>query len=75
MKRDMAVPSLVVVENKLVLGGLEALLDGSAMTFHQPGCEHWRNTRTRLSLDKDTPIPRAIDFVGHILARPILGNL
>ena len=36
---------------------------------------YYNETRTHLSLDKDAPIPRAIEFVGHILARPVLGGL
>jgi transposase InsO family protein len=32
--------------------------------------KYYNETRTHLSLDKDAPIPRAIEFVGHILARP-----
>ena len=38
-QRDMPMPAmpgagLVVIEAELVLGGLEAVLDGPAMTFH-----------------------------------------
>jgi transposase InsO family protein len=31
--------------------------------------------RTHLSLEKDAPVPRAVDRAGHILCRPILGGL
>ena len=36
---------------------------------------YYNETRTHLSLGKDTPIPRAVQAVGRILPRPILGGL
>ena len=36
---------------------------------------YYNETRTHLSLDKDAPVPRAIQTVGHISARPVLGGL
>ena len=31
--------------------------------------------RTHLSLEKDAPVPRAVERAGHILRRPVLGVL
>jgi hypothetical protein len=31
--------------------------------------------RTHLSLDQDAPIPRAVEAIGRILSRPVLGGL
>jgi transposase InsO family protein len=36
---------------------------------------YYNEMRTHLSLDKDSPVPRAIGTVGHILCRPVLGGL
>ena len=36
---------------------------------------YYNETRTHLSLDKDTPISRSIETVGRILGQPILGGL
>jgi transposase InsO family protein len=36
---------------------------------------YYNETRTHLSLDKDAPVSRAIQTVGRILARPVLGGL
>jgi transposase InsO family protein len=36
---------------------------------------YYNETRTHLSLGKDAPIPRAVQAVGRILPRPILGGL
>jgi hypothetical protein len=38
------------------------------MTYHN-------GARTHLSLDKDTPIPREVQGVGRIVAKPHLGGL
>jgi hypothetical protein len=35
----------------------------------------YNETRTHLSLDKDAPVSRAIDAVGRIFGRPVLGGL
>src|ERR1700750_1196449 len=35
----------------------------------------YNGARTHLSLEKDAPIPRAVDRAGHILCRPNLGGL
>ena len=37
--------------------------------------EYYNAARTNLSLDKDTPMHRAVQAVGHIQARPVLGGL
>ena len=37
--------------------------------------EYYNSARTRLSLNKDAPLPRAVQAVGHILPTPILGGL
>ena len=37
--------------------------------------QYYNETRTHLSLDKDAPIPRAVEAVGRILSRPVLGGL
>jgi transposase InsO family protein len=36
---------------------------------------YYNGTRTHLSLNKDAPISRAAETVGHIICRPILGGL
>lgn len=36
---------------------------------------YYNSTRTHLSLDKDAPVSRAVERVGNILCRPILGGL
>jgi transposase InsO family protein len=36
---------------------------------------YYNETRTHLSLDKDAPVSRAIQTVGRIFARPVLGGL
>jgi len=36
---------------------------------------YYNDARTHLSLNKDTPAPRAVQAVGHILPAPILGGL
>jgi hypothetical protein len=37
--------------------------------------KYYNETRTRLSLNKDAPIPRAVQAAGRILCLPILGGL
>src|SRR5262249_61252989 len=37
--------------------------------------KYYNETRTHLSLEKDAPIPRAVQAVGQTLALPILGGL
>jgi transposase InsO family protein len=37
--------------------------------------EYYNRARTHLSLNKDAPVPRAIQAVGRICASPILGGL
>jgi hypothetical protein len=37
--------------------------------------KYYNEVRTHLSLDKDTPVSRAVERSGHILCRPILGGL
>ncbi len=44
------------------------LVLSSYLTYHN-------EARTHLSLDKDTPIPRAVQGVGRIFAKPHLGGL
>jgi hypothetical protein len=36
---------------------------------------YYNGARTHLSLNKDAPLPRSVEAVGHILAIPILGGL
>jgi hypothetical protein len=35
--------------------------------------KYYNEVRTHLSLNKDAPVPRAVERAGHILCRPILG--
>jgi transposase InsO family protein len=37
--------------------------------------KYFNEARTHLSLNKDAPIPRAVQASGRILCRPILGGL
>jgi hypothetical protein len=37
--------------------------------------KYYNGARTHLSLEKDAPVSRAVDRVGRILCRPILGGL
>jgi hypothetical protein len=37
--------------------------------------EYYNAARTHLSLDKDTPIGRAVQSVGRIKCQPVLGGL
>jgi hypothetical protein len=37
--------------------------------------QYYNETLTHLSLDKDAPIPRAVESVGRIFGRPVLGGL
>jgi hypothetical protein len=37
--------------------------------------QYYNETRTHLSLDKDAPIPRAVEAIGRILSGPVLGGL
>jgi hypothetical protein len=36
---------------------------------------YYNGARTHLSLDKDAPVPRAVQAIGRILPTPILGGL
>ena len=36
---------------------------------------YYNEARTHLSLNKDAPVPRAVELAGHILCRPALGGL
>ena len=36
---------------------------------------YYNGARTHLSLNKDAPVPRAVQAIGHILPTPILGGL
>jgi transposase InsO family protein len=36
---------------------------------------YYNDTRTHLSLDKDSPLPRTVERAGGILCRPVLGGL
>ena len=40
-------------------------------------CSYYQRSRTHLSLDKDTPIPRAVTLPGHsaVVAIPEVGGL
>jgi transposase InsO family protein len=50
---------------------------GERHLYHvlQSYLQYYNETRTHLSLDKDAPIPRAVEAVGRILSRPVLGGL
>jgi hypothetical protein len=37
--------------------------------------DYYNKARTHLSLNKDAPVPRAIQAVGRLYADPILGGL
>ncbi len=37
--------------------------------------KYYNDARTHLSLDKDAPVSRAIETVGSIIAKPLLGGL
>ena len=37
--------------------------------------KYYNEVRTHLSLEKDTPVSRAVQRTGHILCRPVLGGL
>ena len=37
--------------------------------------KYFNEVRTHLSLEKDTPVSRAVEPTGHILCRPVLGGL
>jgi hypothetical protein len=37
--------------------------------------DYYNETRTHLSLNKDAPVSRAIEAVGRIFGRPVLGGL
>jgi hypothetical protein len=37
--------------------------------------QYYNGARTHLSLNKDAPVPRAVQVVGRILPTPILGGL
>ncbi len=37
--------------------------------------EYYNGARTHLSLNKDAPVPRAVQAIGRILPTPILGGL
>jgi transposase InsO family protein len=37
--------------------------------------QYYNEARTHLSLDKDAPIPRAVQALGRIFCRPVLGGL
>src|ERR1700726_2848195 len=37
--------------------------------------KYYNGARTHLSLEKDAPVSRAVDRAGHILCRPILGEI
>jgi transposase InsO family protein len=36
---------------------------------------YYNEMRTHLSMGKDAPVPRAVERVGHINCRPVLGGL
>ena len=36
---------------------------------------YYNGSRTRLSLEKDAPVSRAVELAGHIICRPVLGGL
>ena len=42
------------------------------LTLYQ---RYYNEGRTHLSLNKDAPVPRAVQAVGSIIAKPLLGGL
>ena len=48
-----------------------------ALRFHllRSYLDYYNETRTHLSLDKDAPVSRAIEAVGRVFGRPVLGGL
>jgi len=36
---------------------------------------YYNEARTHSSLNKDAPVPRAVERAGHIICRPVLGGL
>ncbi|MCK1725658.1 integrase core domain-containing protein [Bradyrhizobium sp. 142] len=37
--------------------------------------DYYNDTRTHLSLNKDAPVPRGVEWAGNVVCRPILGGL
>ena len=37
--------------------------------------DYYNGVRTHLSLEKDSPVSRAVERAGHIRCRPVLGGL
>ena len=37
--------------------------------------DDYNATRTHLSLNKDAPVPRGVEWAGNVVCRPILGGL
>ena len=56
-------------------GMSEALGERHLRHVLQSYLKYYNETRTHLSLDKDAPILRAVEAVGRILSRPVLGGL
>ena len=52
-------------------------LDGERHLRHllRSYLDYYNETRTHLALDKDTPVSRAIEAVGRVFGRPVLGGL
>jgi hypothetical protein len=48
---------------------------GISVTYCCRTLKYYNEVRTRLSLEKDTPVSRAVERTGHILGRPVLGGL
>ena len=53
------------------------LVFGERHLRHVLSCyiDYYNAARTHLSLDKDTPVQRAVQSIGRIQARPVLGGL
>jgi len=47
----------------------------SYMPYYNSYMPYYNCARTHLSLNKDAPVPRAVQAVGRILPTPILGGL
>jgi hypothetical protein len=47
----------------------------NGLVLRRLSLSHYNEVPTHLSLEKDTPVSRAVERTGHILCRPVLGGL
>src|SRR6202048_5227590 len=55
-------------------GDIIPLYPGDFVGIRISYMNYYNETRTHLSLDKDSPLSRTVERAGHILCRPILGG-